>query len=158
MLLRVRQTLQGGAGGIIASALNHPAGRKMPIVGIWAGLRPHTGPVWVDPGGSCFVEVRADQRTEWLLEPIPLDTVPVLGKRTEGTGFGVVRHIGPEAELHFSAPDPESRPVLKVDILDENLFPKGSISSSFGTHRVPDGFLQIRSDGRWAVERPGGQE
>lgn len=155
MLMRVRQTVQGGAGGITAWTLNHPTGRKLPIVGIWAGLRPQTGPVRVDPDGSCFVLLRADERTKWRLEPIPLDTLPVIGERTEGSGFGVVRHIGPEAELRFSAPDPESRPFLKVDILDENLSPGGSIASSFGTHRVPGGFLQIRSDGRWAIERPG---
>ncbi|WP_020116429.1 hypothetical protein [Streptomyces canus] len=38
--------------------------------------------MWVDPGGGCFLTVRAAEDTKWRLEPVSLSAVPVLSART----------------------------------------------------------------------------
>ncbi|MFF0199429.1 TerD family protein [Streptomyces sp. NPDC005017] len=158
-LMSVRQTSSPSDWNMTVRAYNHPQGKSAVVAGTWGADRPVLGPVWVDPGGTCFLIVRAQDDTTWRLEPAPFDAAPVLGERTEGHGYGVVRHTGPETEMRFApSGDPESRPLMHIFALDENLFPAHKVGSSFGRHHVPGTFLQVRSDGRWAVEGPGRRE
>lgn len=94
-----------------------------------------------------FLTVRAAEGTKWRLEPAPLDAAPVLGARTPGDRYGVVRHTGPEAELVIVGTD-----MIHVFELDENLFPHRKLTASSGPHRVSSTFLHVRSLGTWTLE------
>ncbi|MGW0813984.1 TerD family protein [Streptomyces viridiviolaceus] len=115
--------------------------------------RPITGPVWVSPAGYCYVMVSTSDETGWRLDPADLAGVPVLGPHpVEGQGYGVVRHTGPEAEVMLRH---EPRGQLDLPVLwelDERLEPVRRISTASGLQRVPSGYLQIRTSGRWTLE------
>ncbi|MDQ0601695.1 hypothetical protein QF037_006040 [Streptomyces canus] len=76
-----------------------------------------------------------------------LDAATVLGARTPGDRYGVVRHIGPEAELVVVGTT-----MIHVFELDENLFPHRKLTASSGPHRVSGTFLHVRSLGGWTLE------
>ncbi|GGL69843.1 hypothetical protein GCM10010129_11690 [Streptomyces fumigatiscleroticus] len=121
------------------------AGRRRPVV----------GPVWVSPAGYCYVQVSAPEETGWRLEPADLATVPVLGTLVEGQGYGVVRHTGPEAEVMVKH---EPRGMLDLPVLwelDERLEPVRRISTASGLQRLPGGYLQMRTSGRWTLQARG---
>ncbi|MEU3663594.1 TerD family protein [Streptomyces sp. NPDC032940] len=118
--------------------------------------RPVTGPLWVTRAGHCYVQVWTTDETGWRIEPAALATVPVLDRApVEGQGYGVVRHAGPEAEVmvQHDALGGAALPVLWE--LDEHLEPIRRISTASGLQRVPSGYLQIRTSGRWALEPRG---
>ncbi|MEU6549950.1 TerD family protein [Streptomyces sp. NPDC046915] len=117
--------------------------------------RPVTGSLWVSEAGYCYVQILAADRTGWRIEPAGLATVPVLGKRAEGQGCGVVRHTGPETEVMVTY---ESSGTLDLPVLwelDERLEPVRRISTASGLQPLPRGFLQIRGGGRWTLEPRG---
>ncbi len=118
--------------------------------------RPAVGPVWVSAAGYCYVHVfAASVDTGWRIETADPASVPVLGKLVEGQGYGVVRHTGPEAEVMVRH---EPRGMLDLVVLwelDERLEPMRRISTASGLQRVPGGFLQIRTSGKWSIELRG---
>ncbi|MFF8596827.1 TerD family protein [Streptomyces sp. NPDC015220] len=147
-LMTVRRTSLGKDERLVALSLNHPYGKWTNIADTNRRRRPVLGPVWVDPGGSCFVVVKAVQGTKWRLEPEPLSAAPVLGARTHGGWYGVVRHDGPERELVIAG----SSGVIHVFELDENLFPYRKITASSGPYRISSSLLHVRSLGDWTLE------
>lgn len=147
MLMTVQRNSRGDNEPLSAWSLNHPYGKSALIADTLGRRRPTLGPVWVDPGGTCFITVRATEGTKWRLEPAPLDAAPVLGARTPGDRYGVVRHIGPEAELVVVG-----TAMIHVFELDENLFPHRKLTASSGPHRVSSTFLHVRSLGEWTLE------
>ncbi|WP_253195431.1 TerD family protein [Streptomyces sp. JHA26] len=115
--------------------------------------RPVTGPLWVTQAGHCYVQVWTTDETGWRIEPAALATAPVLdGAPVEGQGYGVVRHAGPETEvmIQHDALGGVTLPVLWE--LDERLEPVRRISTASGLQRLPSGYLQIRTSGRWSLE------
>ncbi|MFQ6146017.1 TerD family protein [Streptomyces seoulensis] len=146
-LLTVRRTSRGEHENVAAVALNHPYGKSALIADTNFRRRPALGPVWVDPGGACFVVVRAVEGVKWELEPQPLDAAPVLDGRTRGGWYGVVRHEGPERELVIVG-----TALTHVFELDENLFPHRQLTASSGPHRISRSLLQVRSLGEWVLE------
>jgi len=156
-LLTLRRTTKRAAPRA-AHALNHPRGLHGLIADTDTGDHPVTGPLRVDPGGSCFVRVRTADGTGWRVETVPLAGTPVICgpvERVTGHGFGVVRHTGPETEMlltHEYGSLPDSVFLFE---LDENLFPVRRIGRSRGPHRIPSGFVQVRGFGEWALERHG---
>ncbi|MGW1000548.1 TerD family protein [Streptomyces sp. NPDC002520] len=123
------------------------AGRRRPVV----------GPLWVSYAGHCYVHVfAASDDTGWRIETADLGTAPVLGKtKVEGQGYGVVRHTGPETEVMVRH---EARGLLDLVVLwelDERLEPVRRISTASGLQRVPGGFLQIRTSGKWSITLQG---
>ncbi|MEV3855352.1 TerD family protein [Streptomyces sp. NPDC050095] len=118
--------------------------------------RPATGPLWVTEAGYCYVHVfAASADTGWRIETRDLSTVPVLKDRVEGQGYGVVRHTGPEAEVMVKH---EPRGMLDLFVLwelDERLEPVRRLSTASGLQRVPSGFLQIRTSGKWSISLHG---
>jgi len=119
------------------------------------GRRPVTGPLWVSEAGHCYVLVIAGDRTRWRVEPAPLAGAPVLTKRVEGQGYGVVRHTGPETEMMLTHEARGLIDLLVVWELDEYLEPVRRISTASGLQRLPNGYLQIRTSGRWTIESRG---
>ncbi|MFG1808029.1 TerD family protein [Streptomyces sp. NPDC049040] len=117
--------------------------------------RPVTGPLWVSGAGYCYVQVFATDSTGWRIEPADLASAPVLGKRAEGHGYGVVRNTGPDTEVMVTyAP----RGMLDLPVLwelDEHLEPVRRISTSAGLQRLPSGIFQFRGRGRWTLEPRG---
>ncbi|WP_372345809.1 TerD family protein [Streptomyces sp. KL116D] len=114
--------------------------------------RPATGPLWVAEAGYCYVLVfAASAETGWRLEPGDPASVPVLDGGVQGQGYGVVRHTGPEAEVMIRH---EPRGMLDLFVLwelDERLEPVRRLSTASGLQRVPSGFLQIRTSGKWSI-------
>ncbi|WP_229840874.1 TerD family protein [Streptomyces brasiliensis] len=114
--------------------------------------RPTVGPLWVARPGYCYVHVfAASEETGWRIETADLASVPVLDRRVEGQGYGVVRHTGPEAEVMIKH---EPRGMLDLVVLwelDERLEPVRRISTASGLQRVPSGYLQIRTSGKWSI-------
>ncbi|WP_079078510.1 TerD family protein [Streptomyces sp. CdTB01] len=146
-LMAVRRTSLGKNERLAAHARNHPFGKSVIIVDTDGRRRPALGTVFVDPGGTCFVQVGAREGTNWRLEPRPLDEATPLGARTQGSGYGVVHHTGPERDLVLAG-----RSFLYVYELDENLFPTRTITPSSGPVRVSSGIFQVRSLGDWVIE------
>ncbi|PWI20810.1 hypothetical protein DI272_32760 [Streptomyces sp. Act143] len=146
-LMTVQRTSRGDDEHLSAWSLNHPYGRSATIADTLGRRRPTLGPVWVDPGGTCFITVRAAEDTKWRLEPAPLSAAPVLGARTPGGWYGVVRHTGPEAELVVVG-----TAMIHVFELDENLFPHRKLTASSGPHRISGSILHVRSLGEWTLE------
>lgn len=147
VLMTVQRTSRGDNEPLSAWSLNHPYGKSALIADTLGRRRPSLGPVWVDPGGTCFLTVRAAEGTKWRLEPVPLGAAPVLGARTPGDRYGVVHHTGPEAELVIVGTD-----LIHVFELDENLFPHRKLTASSGPHRISSTFLHVRSLGTWTLE------
>ncbi|MES5821069.1 TerD family protein [Streptomyces sp. RG80] len=146
-LMTVQRTSRGDEEHLSAWSLNHPYGKSATVADTLGRRRPTLGPVWVDPGGTCFLTVRAAQDTKWRLEPAPITAAPVLGARTPGGWYGVVRHTGPEAELVVVG-----TAMIHVFELDENLFPHRKLTASSGPHRVSGSILHVRSLGEWTLE------
>ncbi|MEU6376561.1 TerD family protein [Streptomyces sp. NPDC046909] len=146
-LMTVQRTSRGDNEHLSALALNHPYGKTVVIADTLGRRRPTLGPVWVDPGGTCFVTVRANEDTKWRLEPAPIAAAPLLGARTPGGWYGVVRHTGPEAELV-----PVATGMIHVFELDENLFPHRKLTASSGPYRISASILHIRCLGEWTME------
>ncbi|MCX4974454.1 TerD family protein [Streptomyces sp. NBC_00620] len=149
-LMTVQRTSRGDNEHLSAWAVNHPYGKSVSIADTLGRRRPTLGPVWVDPGGTCFVSVRAAEGTKWRLEPAPIGAAPVLGARTPGGWYGVVRHTGPEVEMV-----PVATGLIHVFELDENLFPHRHITASSGPYRISSSFLHVRSLGEWTIELRG---
>jgi tellurite resistance protein TerA len=147
-LMTVRRTSLGKDETLSVVALNHPYGKWAIVADTNRRRRPVLGPVWVDPGGSCFLVVKAVEGTKWRLEPEPLDAAPVLGPRTHGGWYGVVRHTGPECELVIAG----AGSLIHVFELDENLFPHRKLTASSGPYRISSAFLHVRSLGEWTLE------
>ncbi|WP_225832126.1 TerD family protein [Streptomyces sp. NK08204] len=147
-LMTVRRTSLGKDEKLAVFALNHPYGKWAIVADTNRRRRPVLGPVWVDPGGSCFVVVKAVEGTKWRLEPEPLSAAPVLGARTHGGWYGVVRHTGPECELVIAG----ASSMIHVFELDENLFPYRKLTASSGPYRISSSFLHVRSLGEWTLE------
>lgn len=147
-LMTVRRTSSGKNERLAVHALNHPFGRPVIIVDTHGRRRPSLGPVFVDPGGSCFVSVYATDGTKWRLEPEPLGAATGLGPRNQGEGYGVVRHTGPEAEMVVAG----SSVITHVFELDENLFPQRKITGSSGPYRIQSSILHVRALGAWVIE------
>ncbi|WP_328871408.1 TerD family protein [Streptomyces sp. NBC_00287] len=150
-LMSVKRTSLGKEGKLAAYAMNHPFGKSVIIADTNERRRPVLGPVFVDPGGSCFVIVNAVEGTKWRLEPEPLSAAPVLGARTQDGWYGVVRHIGAESELVAAG----TSGILHIYELDENLFPKRKITGSSGPYRVASSILHVRALGEWVIELRG---
>ncbi|WP_405737063.1 TerD family protein [Streptomyces sp. NBC_00028] len=146
-LMTVTRTSRGDDEHLSAWSLNHPYGKSTTIADTLGRRRPTLGPVWVDPGGSCFLTVRAGEDTKWRLEPAPLSAAPVLGARTPGGWYGVVRHTGPEAELVVVG-----TALIHVFELDENLFPHRKLTASSGPYRISGSILHVRCLGEWTLE------
>ncbi|WP_097274061.1 TerD family protein [Streptomyces sp. TLI_55] len=146
-LMTVTRTSRGNDEHLSAWSLNHPYGKSAMIADTLGRRRPTLGPVWVDPGGTCFVTVRAAEDTKWRLEPAPIGAAPVLGARTPGGWYGVVRHTGPEAELVVVG-----TAMIHVFELDENLFPHRKLTASSGPYRISDSILHVRCLGEWTLE------
>ncbi|OPG08354.1 hypothetical protein B1R27_10245 [Streptomyces sp. GKU 895] len=146
-LMTVQRTSRGNDEHLSAWSLNHPYGKSTTIADTLGRRRPTLGPVWVDPGGTCFITVRAAEDTKWRLEPAPLSAAPVLGARTPGGWYGVVRHTGPEAELVVVG-----TAMIHVFELDENLFPHRKLTASSGPYRISNAILHVRCLGEWTLE------
>ncbi|MDT7842294.1 TerD family protein [Streptomyces justiciae] len=146
-LMTVTRTSRGNDEHLSAWSLNHPYGKSAMIADTLGRRRPTLGPVWVDPGGTCFVTVRAAEDTKWRLEPAPISAAPVLGARTPGGWYGVVRHTGPEAELVVVG-----TAMIHVFELDENLFPHRKLTASSGPYRISNSILHVRCLGEWTLE------
>ncbi|KUN29028.1 hypothetical protein AQJ23_08985 [Streptomyces antibioticus] len=146
-LMTLQRTSRGDDEPLSAWSVNHPYGKSAMIGDTLGRRRPVLGPVWVDPGGTCLVTVRATEDTKWRLEPAPLDAAPVLGARTAGDRYGVVRHTGPEAELVVVG-----TAMIHVFELDENLFPHRKLTASSGPHRISNSLLHVRCLGEWTLE------
>ncbi|MDT9699692.1 TerD family protein [Streptomyces sp. P17] len=86
-LMRVKRTSLGKEGKLAAYAVNHPFGKSVIIADTNERRRPVLGPVFVDPGGSCFVIVSAVEGTKWLLSRSRSARRPCSapGPRTAGT-------------------------------------------------------------------------
>nr|WP_260859565.1 TerD family protein [Streptomyces cupreus] len=147
-LMTVRLTSRGDDEKVAAHALNHPFGRPVIIGDTHGRRRPALGPVFVDPGGTCFVIVYATEGAKWRLEPEPPAAATALGPRNQGHGYGVVRHTGPEAEMVLAG----TSGILHVFELDENLFPKRKITGSSGPYRIQSSILHVRALGAWVIE------
>ncbi|CCK30019.1 hypothetical protein BN159_5640 [Streptomyces davaonensis JCM 4913] len=147
-LMTVRRTSSGDEDKLVVHALNHPFGRPVIVADTMGRRRPALGPVFVDPGGTCFVTVFATDNTKWRLEPESLAAATGLGPRNQGEGYGVVRHTGPEAELMVAG----SSGIMHVFELDENLFPKRKITGSSGPYRIQSSILHVRAMGAWVIE------
>ncbi|MEV0438647.1 TerD family protein [Streptomyces spectabilis] len=119
--------------------------------------RPVTGPLWVSPAGFAYVLVSAGDHTAWRIDPAPLASAPAVGKgeRVEGQGYGVVRHTGAETEMMLTHEGRGLIDLLVVWELDERLEPVRRISTAAGLQRLPGGYLQIRTSGRWGIEHRG---
>ncbi|MFG2356138.1 hypothetical protein [Streptomyces sp. NPDC048521] len=92
--------------------------------------------------------VSAPQNTSRRPEPAPFGEAPVPGRRTQGTGYGVVRHTGPETEVSFVS----TALIQHLFQLDENLFPRHKVTASSGPYRVSQGILHVRAIGEWTIE------
>ncbi|MER7576475.1 TerD family protein [Streptomyces sp. NPDC126514] len=147
-LMTVRKTSLGKDEKLSVYALNHPFGRPVIVVDTHGRRRPSLGPVFVDPGGTCFVTVYATDGTKWRLEPEALGAATGLGPRNQGEGYGVVRHTGPEAEMVVAG----TSGITHVYELDENLFPKRKITGSSGPYRIQSSILHVRALGAWVIE------
>ncbi|MET8829929.1 TerD family protein [Streptomyces sp. NPDC004610] len=152
-LMTVRQTSRSKDASVLANALNHPYGNTAIIASV-KGRRPVLGPVWVDLGGTCFIVVAAQEDTPWRLEPEPWGAATGLGRRTQGVGYGVVHHTGPDTEIVFAS----TSGLQHLYQLDENLFPARKVTGSSDPYRVSEGFLQVRALGEWTIELRGRQE
>ncbi|MER6672948.1 TerD family protein [Streptomyces sp. NPDC000983] len=150
-LMTLHRTSRKKDGRLQAHAANHPFGKTAIIADVTDRHRPALGPVWVDPGGSCFVVVLCPEDTKWRLEPAPFDEAPVLGPRTQGTAYGVVRHIGPPVEVTYAS----TGGIQHLYQLDENLFPAVKVTATSGPYRVSEGILQVRALGEWVIEKRG---
>ncbi|MCL7429435.1 TerD family protein [Streptomyces sp. YS415] len=147
-LLTVRKTSLGKDEKLCVYAVNHPFGRPVIVLDTHGRRRPSLGPVFVDPGGTCFVSVYATDGTKWRLEPEALGAATGLGPRNQGEGYGVVRHTGAEAEMVVAG----SSVIMHVYELDENLFPKRKITGSSGPYRIQSSILHVRALGAWVIE------
>ncbi|MFE4663843.1 TerD family protein [Streptomyces sp. NPDC056716] len=136
---------------LAAHAVNHPFGNTAIIADLQGRRRPALGPVWVDPGGTCFLLVVAADHTKWRLEPQPLKAATPLGRRTQGVGYGVVHHTGPDTEISFVC----TSGIHHLFQLDENLFPRHKVTGSSDPHRISEGILQVRALGEWTIELRG---
>ncbi|MFD7343339.1 TerD family protein [Streptomyces pharetrae] len=145
-LMRLRRASPAAGGRLAAWAWNHPSGEPAIIADV--GDRPALGPLWVHPGGSAFVAVAASEYTRWRLAPASFDEVPVLGGRAEGTGYGVVRHIGPGTTVSYGSNCGDPR----LCQLDENLFPWREVTATSGPYVVSEGILHVRALGDWTLE------
>ncbi|NEB78729.1 hypothetical protein G3I40_26380 [Streptomyces sp. SID14478] len=118
--------------------------------------RPATGPLWVEEAGYCYVLVlAASPETGWRVETRDLASVPLLDGTVKGQGYGVVRHTGPAAEVMIKH---EPRGLLDLFVLwelNERLEPVRRLSTASGLQRVPSGFLQIRTSGKWSISTHG---
>jgi tellurite resistance protein TerA len=103
----------------------------------------------VDPGGTCFVLVGGAESTKWRLEPTAFTEAPLLGRRTEGTAYGVVRHTGPATEVSYVS----TGGIQHLYQLDENLFPRRKVTATSGPHHIPEGIYHVRAIGDWVIER-----
>ncbi|MEV5158539.1 TerD family protein [Streptomyces sp. NPDC053728] len=113
--------------------------------------RPAVGPLWVSGAGHCYVLVGAEDHTGWHIEPTGIQDVPVLGTTVSGTGYGVVHHPGPESDVMVTHEPRGGLDLLVVWALDERLEPVRRVSTGAGLQRLPSGFLQIRTSGRWTL-------
>ncbi|MFE6334503.1 TerD family protein [Streptomyces sp. NPDC057798] len=147
-LMTVRKTSLGKDEKLAVYAVNHPFGRPVIVVDTHGRRRPSLGPVFVDPGGTCFVSVYATDGTKWRLEPEALGAATGLGPRNQGEGYGVVRHTGAEAEMVVAG----TSGITHVYELDENLFPKRKITGSSGPYRIQSAILHVRALGAWVIE------
>ncbi|MEU9338234.1 TerD family protein [Streptomyces sp. NPDC048290] len=151
-LMTLEQKSRSNDAQVTAHALNHPYGNTAIIASV-RGRRPALGPVWVDPGGTCFVVVTAAENTKWRLEPQPPRAATPLGPRTQGVGYGVVHHTGPVTEIVFAS----TSGLQHLYQLDENLFPAHKVTGSSDPYRVSEGFLHVRALGEWTIDLRGRQ-
>ncbi|MFF2845720.1 TerD family protein [Streptomyces sp. NPDC058001] len=128
-----------------------PEGRKAISVDT-TSRRPVTGPLWVPDTGHCHVLITTGDRTGWRVEPRPLSEAQVLDVSVSGAGYGVVRHTGPETEVMLTHQGRGTLDLIVLWELDERLEPIRRISLGPGLHRVPSGYLQVRTSGRWTIE------
>jgi tellurite resistance protein TerA len=148
-LMTVRRVSRKKDGRLAAWAWNHPYGKSVIIADVSDRHRPAVGPLWVDPGGTCFVLVGGAESTKWRLEPTAFTEAPLLGRRTEGTAYGVVRHTGPATEVSYVS----TGGIQHLYQLDENLFPRRKVTATSGPHHIPEGIYHVRAIGDWVIER-----
>ncbi|WP_327113055.1 TerD family protein [Streptomyces sp. NBC_01341] len=117
--------------------------------------RPAVGPLWVSGAGHCYLLVNAPDHTGWHIEPTPLQEAPAFGRSVSGHGYGVVHHSGPETDVILRHEPCGGLDVLVVWALDERLEPVRRVSIGGGLQRMPTGYLQIRTMGRWTFEERG---
>ncbi|GGQ67765.1 TerD family protein [Streptomyces flaveolus] len=148
-LMTVRRTSRKKEGRLTAHAWNHPYGKSTIIADVSDRHRPALGPVWVDPGGTCFILIGCPESTKWRLEPAAFTDAPLLGARTQGTAYGVVRHTGPDTEVSIVS----TGGIQHLYQLDENLFPRRKVTATSGPHHISEGILHVRAIGDWVIER-----
>ncbi|MEU6102142.1 TerD family protein [Streptomyces flaveolus] len=148
-LMILRRTSRKKEGRLAAYAWNHPYGKSAIIADVSDRHRPALGPVWVDPGGTCFVVVGCPESTKWRLEPAAFTDAPLLGARTQGTAYGVVRHTGPDTEVSIVS----TGGIQHLYQLDENLFPRRKVTATSGPHHISEGILHVRAIGDWVIEK-----
>ncbi|WP_253195577.1 hypothetical protein [Streptomyces sp. JHA26] len=148
-LMTLRRTSRRKEGWLTARAWNHPFGKSTIIADVSNRHRPALGPVWVDPGGTCYLLVVCPEDTKWRLEPAAFAEAPLLGARTQGTGYGVVRHTGPDTEVSIVS----TSGLQHVYQLDENLFPRRKVTATSGTQHISEGILHVRALGDWVIEK-----
>ncbi|MFG3548192.1 TerD family protein [Streptomyces sp. NPDC047725] len=148
-LMTVRRTSRKKEGRLTVHAWNHPYGKSAIIADVSDRHRPALGPVWVDPGGTCFVLVGCPESTKWRLEPTAFTEAPLLGARTQGTAYGVVRHTGPDTEVSFVS----TGGIQHLYQLDENLFPRRKVTATSGPLHISEGILHVRAIGDWVIEK-----
>ncbi|MEU9591228.1 TerD family protein [Streptomyces sp. NPDC048193] len=148
-LMTVRRVSRKKDGVLVARAWNHPYGKSVIIADVSNRHRPALGPLWVDPGGTCFVLVLCPESTKWRLEPTALTEAPLLDRRTQGTAYGVVRHTGPATEVTYVSTDG----LQHLYQLDENLFPRRKVTATSGPYHISEGIYHVRAIGDWVIEK-----
>ncbi|MFJ8885369.1 TerD family protein [Streptomyces sp. NPDC102402] len=148
-LLGLRRT--AGGDGPLAARTVQAHGRTVISVDTCGRRRPAAGPLWVSGAGHCYVLVGAEEHTGWHIEPTGLQDVPVLDGTVSGHGYGVVHHPGPETDVMVTHEPRSGLDLLVVWALDERLEPVRRVSTGTGLQRLPSGFLQIRTTGRWTL-------
>ncbi|MEU4656718.1 TerD family protein [Streptomyces sp. NPDC023723] len=152
-LLRLRRTTSDDK---VITARSVQADGQSKICADTSGRRPVTGPVWVSEAGYCHVRILTADETGWVIELADPATAPVLdGRPVEGRGYGVVRHTGPGAEVMVRHDTLGGFDLPVLWELDERLQPVRRISTGSGLQRLPRGYLQMRTSGRWTLEPQG---
>ncbi|WP_329041583.1 TerD family protein [Streptomyces sp. NBC_00178] len=141
--------------GRLATRTVQAHGRTVVCADTGGRRRPAVGPLWVSGAGHCYVLVGAADHTGWHIEPTALQETPAFGRSVSGHGYGVVHHSGPETEVMLTHEPRGGLDALVVWALDERLEPVRRVSIGGGLQRLPTGYLQIRTMGRWTFEARG---
>lgn len=132
----------------------HPTGTSA-ICAQAGGRRPVLGPVWVPETGECLISVRTTPQTGWRIELEPLSRAAEFDRKVSGRGYSVVRYTGSEQDQVVAHNPSGQGALVAVWQLDDRLRPVRRFAAIPGLYRLPPGYLQIRANSSWALERDG---